>query len=118
MKQLRYLINIELDKETRTKQENGLKTSTYDKVADYKVQLQELTDQISASIYGANVNRMYRISSPHYELEQYLKAKVNRTFDNVSLYSFLLNGMRYRIVVVRNGWIDIELMGADALVSV
>ena len=108
MKQLRYLVDIELDKETKTKQSNGLKISSYEKVQDYKVQVQELTDQISASIYGADVNRMYRVSSPHNALENFLKSKVNESSDNVSLYSLLLNGWRYRIVVVRNNWADIE----------
>ena len=108
MKQLRYLVDIELDKETKTKQPNGLKISSYEKVQDYKVQVQELTDQISASIYGADVNRMYRVSSPHNVLENFLKSKVNESSDNVSLYTLLLNGWRYRIVVVRNNWVDIE----------
>ena len=108
MKQLRYLIDIELDKETRAKQSNGVSISTYEKVCDYKVQVQELNDQISASIYGADVNRMYRISSPKQEMERFLESKVNNTSDNISLYSFLYNSMRYKIVVVRNNWIDIE----------
>ena len=118
MKQLRYLIDIELDKATNTRQPNGTILSTYAKVADYKVQLQELTDEISASIYGADVNRMYRVSSPHYVLESFLFSKVNNTSDNVSLYSMVIEDQRYRIVVVRKHWIDIELSNGKEKLSI
>ena len=111
MKQLRYLQTIEVDKSTLVKQSNGLKTSVYTKVSDYLIQVQELTDEISASIYGADVNRMYRISSPRYVLEAFLSGKVNSTDDNISLYTVILNGQRYKIRVVRKHWVDIELIG-------
>ena len=112
MKQLRYLQSVELNTSERIRQANGTVISVYSKVDDYLVQFQELTDEISASIYGADVNRMYRISSPHAVLEQFLFSKVNNTSDNVSLYSIVYNGSRYKIVTVKNNWIDIELMGA------
>lgn len=118
MKQLRYLVKAELDKAANTKQDNGTVVTSYAKVADYLIQLQELTDEISASIYGADVNRMYRISSPRHELETFLFSKVNNTSDNVSLYSIVYNTHRYRIVVVRNSWIDIVLTGSVSIPSV
>lgn len=111
MKQLRYLKIIELDKATTTTQTNGARVSVYAKVGDYRVQTQELTDEISASIYGADINRMYRISSPRYNLEAFLATKNNNSGDNVSQYSFLLNNARYKIRAVKEHWIDIELMG-------
>ena len=110
MKQLRYLISAQVDKATNTRQANGSVTTSYTKQADFNVQLQELTDEISASIYGADVNRMYRVSSPRCVLETYLFDKVNNTSDNVSLYSMLINGHRYKIVNVRNNWVDISLL--------
>lgn len=110
MKQLRYLQSIELLKQTLTKQNNGVKIATYETVGEYLVQLQELTDEISANVYGADVNRMYRISSPRYVLEAFLKDKVNSTEDNVSLYFVALNGSKYKIRVVRKHWVDIELL--------
>jgi len=110
MKQLRYLEDIELDESTRSKQPNGVLIYTYSKVDDYKVQFQELVDEISASIYGADIDRMYRISSPHYELEQYLAEKVNVSSDNISKYSIVHKGNRYKIRNVRKHWVDIELL--------
>ena len=118
MKQLRYLETIDLEKETLVKQNNGVKTATYQNVGEYLVQIQELTDEISASIYGADVNRMYRISSPNRNLEGFLFSKVNNTSDNVSLYVIVYNGARYRINVVRRNWIDIELLGAKKTASI
>lgn len=118
MKQLRYLKTIELDKATTTTQSNGARVSVFSKVADYRVQTQELTDEISASIYGADINRMYRISSPRYILENYLAGKNNNSDDNVSQYSFVLNNARYRIRAVKEHWIDIELMGDVSHVSI
>ena len=111
MKQLRYLIDAEVDKADRARQDNGVMLSSYSKVAESKIQVQELTDEISASIYGADVNRMYRVSSPRYSLEAFLFSKVNNSSDNVSLYSLVINGLRYRIVTVRKNWVDIELIG-------
>ena len=110
MKQLRYLISAQLDKATYTRQNNGTIIASYTKQADYNVQLQELTDEISASIYGADVNRMYRVSSPRCVLETFLFSKVNNSSDNVSLYSLLINGHRYKIVNVRKNWVDISLL--------
>lgn len=118
MKQLRYLEEIELGKDTLIKQSNGVKTATYQKVGDYLVQFQELTDEVSASVYGADVNRMYRISSPQSVLEQFLFSKVNNTSDNISLYVIVYNGARYKVRVVRKNWIDIELQGAVSIVSI
>ena len=118
MKQLRYLIDTELDKADRVRQDNGVMLSSYSKVADYKIQVQELTDEISASIYGADVNRMYRVSSPRAVLEQYLFSKVNNSSDNISLYSLIIDGLRYKIVTVRRNWIDIALVGKQEIASI
>ena len=110
MKQLRYLENVELDIATREKQANGVAVMSYTKVGDFLIQQQDLTDEISASIYGADVNRMIRVSSPHYVLEGFLSEKVNNTSDNVSYYSLLINGFRYKIVAVKKHWVDIVLL--------
>lgn len=107
--QLRYLEDVEIEKATRTKQANGTVVLSYTRVADYKVQLQELTDEVSASIYGANVNRMYRISSPQHDLEAFLSSKANNTSDNISLYFVRLNGAHYKIMALKKNWVDISL---------
>ena len=113
MIQLRCLNNVELDKATRIRQANGTILSTYTKVEDYKVSPQELTDEVSAAIYGSDVVRMLRLTSPRRVLEQFLRSKVNNTSDNISLYTIVLDGFRYKIVTVRNNWIDVELIGSD-----
>ncbi len=110
MIQLRYLIDVQLDKATKTRQPNGTMISTFEKVDDYKAQTQELTDEVSAAIYGSDVVRMLRLSSPHRVLERFLYTKVNNTSDNISLYSVVINGSRYMIKAVRNHWIDVELV--------
>ena len=110
MIQLRYLIDAEVDLSTKQKQANGKSISTYSKVEDYKVQIQELTDEVSAQIYGADVVRMLRVSSPFHALEEFLYSKVNNSSDNISLYTLLINGFRYKVKVVRSHWVDIELI--------
>lgn len=106
--QLRYLENVELYKANKVKQANGVKINVYTKIDDYKVQKQEITDEASISIYGATINKMYRISSPRKVLETYLKPKINDRQDNVSLYFIKYNNVLYKINAVRENWIDIE----------
>lgn len=110
MNQLRYLINAELQLATSVTRSNGTLLNTYTKVKDYQIQLQELSDEVSASIYGANVNRMYRITSPRNELESYLFSKVNHSSDNISKYFISINSKLYKVIIVRSHWIDIELV--------
>ena len=105
--QLRYLENVVLKKATKTKQNNGTYINVYTKIDDYNVQIEELTDAISASIYGATINKMYRISSPLKALETYLKPKINNSDDNLSLYFIEYNNGLYKITAVRSNWIDI-----------
>lgn len=106
--QLRYLENVELYKATKVKQPNGVKINVYTKIDDYVVQKQEITDEASISIYGATINKMYRISSPRKVLETYLKPKINDRQDNISLYFIKYNNVLYKINAVRENWIDIE----------
>lgn len=106
--QLSRLKPAELKVATKTKQANGSSVDTYTKVADYKVILQELTDEVSASIYGADINKTYRISSPRQVLEKYLQTKLNNTSDNVSKYFLFVGDKQYKIVSVKEHWVDVE----------
>ena len=106
--QLRYLENIELDTTSREKQANGSYKNIYTKVSNFKVRLQEITDEASISIYGAVVNKMFRVSSPLGTLEDYLKPKMNDETDNISKYFIKYNLAYYKIVAVRKNWVDIE----------
>jgi len=107
---LRYLERATLKKSTKTKQPNGTYLETLVVQDIYNVQTQELTDEISASIYGANVYKMIRIKSIKHKLEDYLYTKVNNKLDNVSNYYVMINDRTYKIVAVNVKGIDLELM--------
>lgn len=109
--QLRYLKSVDLKKATKEKQPNGTYLETLTLVSSYSVQMQELNDEISASIYGADIIKILRISSIKHELEQYLETKVNNEEDNISKYYVILNDVKYKIRSVRENWIDIEATG-------
>lgn len=111
MKQLRHLEEIELYTVTKAKQPNGTYLETPSLVGKYEVQFQELTDELSASLYGANIDRMSRISSVFNSLESYLLSRIAPVSDNISDYFIVYDSLKYRIVVVRQHWVDIELLG-------
>lgn len=109
--QLRYLKSVDLKKATKTKQPNGTYIETLTKVSSYSIQTQELNDEISASIYGADLNKITRIKSVNRELEVYLKSKLNNDDDNISKYFIIMDGYQHKIKSVRENWVDIELVG-------
>jgi hypothetical protein len=109
--QLRYLKSVDLKKATKTKQPNGTYIDTLTLVSSYSVQTQELSDDVSVSIYGADLNKITRIKSVNRELEVYLKSKVNNEEDNISKYFIIIDGYQHKIKSVRENWIDIELVG-------
>ena len=109
--QLRYLKRVDLKKASRAKQPNGTYTETLTLVSSYSVQTQELNDEISASIYGADLHKITRIKSVNRELEVYLKSKVNNEEDNISKYFIIIDEYQHKIKSVRENWIDIELVG-------
>ena len=74
---LKNLKDITLYKvKSRSKQANGTYIYEYEKVNDYKITPQELSDEISADIYGASINNMLRVASPLKDLESLLYSKV------------------------------------------
>lgn len=110
MKQLRRLKDCELQKSIKKKQANGTYISDYETISKYKIVLQELIDQVSASVYGANINKTYRVSSPYNCLENFMKTKSTDGEDNISKYYLLIDTKRYKIVSVKNKYLDIELV--------
>ena len=80
-------------------------------VSSYSIQTQELNDDISASIYGADLNKIVRIKSINRELEVYLKSKLNNDDDNISKYYIIMDDTQYKIKSVRENWIDIQAIG-------
>lgn len=105
---LRYLENAVLNKATKNKENNGTYTETLTPIKTYRVQEQELNDEISASIYGANVYKMLRIKSVNQKLENYLYTKVNNKEDNISFYYIFIKSKKYKIVAVNASGIDLE----------
>ena len=62
---LRYLVPITLKKATKTKNANGTYSNTYEVISNHNVQTQNLMDDsVSATIYGAKISKMLRLSSP------------------------------------------------------
>lgn len=106
--QLSRLKPITLKSSIQQKQKNGTYITIYKDIKEYKVQKQSLIDEISATIYGANVSKMYRISSPLQDLESFLNEKVNESEDNTSKYFIFIDNTTYKIVSVKETWIDIE----------
>lgn len=112
---LKYLKSISLKIAEKQKQANGTYKNLYTKISDYNVQIQDLTDdEISATIYGANINKMLRLSSPLHKLEKYLLPKVDNKEDNISQYYVYYEGRTYKIVSVSNTRIDIELVNSSS----
>lgn len=107
---VRCLETITLKKVTKTKQINGSYLENYEIIKDYDIQRQELDDEISASIYGANIVNMLRIKSPLKDLEMYLKTKLNNKSDNISQYYIFINEAKYRIKSVNSKGVTIELV--------
>ena len=108
MKLLRYLETVGLYKIVKKKQPNGSYINDYELVKSYKVQKQNINDQVSATIYGASITKMFKISTPLLTLEKYLLPKVDNKEDNISLYTIKVDNNMYRIRSVLESGIEIE----------
>lgn len=102
-------------KDIELKKANLIKTSTgniihdgYTLIKSYRVQDETLQDQITSTIYGSDVNKMKRIASPLHDLEKYLMPKVDNIEDNIKDYYIILEDIKYKIVAVRDYFIDIK----------
>lgn len=110
MIQLRYLETVSLNERNREISPNGSLVETYPKIEYYQVQVQDINDEVSASIYGADMNHMIRVASPHQRLEKLLKTKVNFTADNVTNYCIQRGSFIYEIVSVKEHFIDLKVL--------
>jgi len=107
---IKNLEKATLKKAIKTKTDTGnLIISSYQDIKEYRIQRQVLQDEVSSTIYGADVNKMIRIASPLHDLESYLLPKVDNKEDNVSLYYIFYKGKQYKIVAVREYFIDLSL---------
>lgn len=106
--QIRYKEIITLKKKQKTKQSNGVYIDNYVYHGKYTIIKEDMLDEVSASVYGSIINKMYRISSARHNLEKFLKPLINNKQDNISNYKIDYNGSLYKIVAVKDYWIDIE----------
>lgn len=112
MKLLRYLKEVTLLKAVKTKAPNGSYIKTFTEIGTYKVQINNLEDEISATMYGADINNMLNISDALNELYTYLVLKVDNVEDNISLYYFKIGSSKYKIKAVKESGIIIERDGS------
>lgn len=98
-----------LKKATKEKASTGnLINTSYTIINDYRIQEQTLQDEITSTMYGADVNKMLRVASPLHKLEKYLLPKVDNKVDNVSDYYIFYNDVQYKIIAVRSYYIDLR----------
>lgn len=106
MKQLIRLKNVELYNNISSQQPNGEFIKISNLIASYKCIIEEIRDDISASIYGADLTKMIRISSVNSELENYLYTKLNNSSDNISKYQIKYGNNNYTIENLTRKYID------------
>lgn len=111
MKLIRNLIEVKLLKAIKTKASNGTYIKTFNYINSYNIEKQDLTDEVSATIYGASIDKMLRISSPLNDLEKYLIPKVENEADNISLYYIQIGNVKYKINSVKESGITLERDG-------
>lgn len=106
---IKNLNKATLKKAIKTRTSTGnLINSGYQVIKEYRIQEQTLQDEVTSTIYGADVNKMLRIASPLHKLETYLLPKVDNVEDNISDYYIFYKDIQYKIVAVRDYFIDIS----------
>lgn len=108
MKQLIRLEEVELYNVISTQSPNGDFIKTESLIDTYEVIKESLTDSISATVYGANLNKMVRFSSVNKKLENFLFTKWNNTSDNISKYLIKYDGNYYKINSLTARYVDGE----------
>lgn len=102
------LENVTLYGVIKDKKSDGDPTENYNNLGIYKAGVQYLDDSVAASIYGANVNKTYRVSSLHFDLEKYLLPKINNSPDNLSNYLIGYLGNKFKLERVTPKYIDMS----------
>lgn len=87
---------------------DGDPTEIYDKLEEYDAGVQYLDDGVSASIYGAEVTKTYRVSSLHLSLENFLLPKINNNPDNLSNYLIEYLGNKFKVQRVTPKYVDMS----------
>lgn len=87
---------------------DGDPSNQLDEGKSYQAIIQYLDDSVSVAIYGANVNKTYRIETLHNELEKFLLPKINNKPDNLSNYLIEYDGNKMKLLRVTPKYIDIS----------
>jgi len=111
MKLVRYLKEAKILKAVKEKQSNGSYVKSFQLVDTYNVQINTLEDEISATIYGANIDKMLSIMDSLERLYMFFIAKVDNIQDNISLYYVQIDNVKYKIKSVKESGIIIERDG-------
>lgn len=117
MKLIRYLTEAKVLKSVKEKQANGSYVKSFQLVDTYNVQINNLEDEISATIYGANIDKMLSIMDALKKMYVFFIGKVDNIQDNISLYYIQIGNVKYKInsvkesgiVIERDGTIDMEV---------
>lgn len=117
MKLIRSLKEVKLLKSIKEKQPNGIYIKSYQFIDNYNVSIANLTDEVSATIYGANIDKMLNISDALNNLFFYLLPKVDNKEDNISLYYIQIENTIYKINSVKKNNIIIERIGTENGIS-
>jgi len=102
------LEKVTLYEVTKGRKPDGDPTETHNEIGTYDAGVQYLDDSVAASIYGANVNKTYRVSSLHFDLEQYLLPKINNKPDNLTNYLIGYSGNKFKLERVTPKYIDMS----------
>lgn len=91
---------------TKTTKPDGDPDEQFTEVAKYQVSVQYLDDSVAAAIYGANVNKTYRISSLNKDLEEKLLPTISNNKDNLTKYCIEYKGHKFNLQRVTPKYID------------
>ena len=106
---LTRLEEIVLHKIVKVTLPDGERTDSYDEGTPYQALIQYLTnDRVAVATYGADVDKIHRVSTLHNELEKFLISKVRNKQDNVSNYVIKYNGNYYNILKVNPRWLEMK----------
>lgn len=97
----------------RTVGEDGDTIETYEKIKEYKVEIQYVDDTLQVDNftyyinYAPDIDKVLRVASIRNELETYLLPKNNNKEDNISNYVLEYKEDKYRILKVTPKYIDV-----------
>ena len=96
----------------RTIADDGDTVDSYEKIDDYKVEVEYVDNDVTVSNYGyyenysPKIDKVLRVASTYNQLEKYLLPKINNKEDNLSDYVIEWKEEKYRILKVTPKYIE------------